>query len=80
MVGTFLNCLDGIAPGDGLIAFATTNNLNAIEPALRNRPNRFDVVLEIGPLDADRRHNFVISGRDLDARHALDGRHPPRGR
>lgn len=60
MVGEFLNSLDGIEGSDGVIAIATTNDLRAIEPALKNRPNRFDVILEIPPLDRDLRCRFLL--------------------
>lgn len=33
---------------DGLIFIATTNDLEAIDPAIRERPSRFDVVLHLG--------------------------------
>ncbi|HVC97477.1 MAG TPA: AAA family ATPase [Pirellulales bacterium] len=40
--------LDGLVENDGLIFIATTNDLTAIDPALRERPSRFDVVMKIG--------------------------------
>lgn len=38
----FLNQLDGLESNDGLLVIGTTNHLNNIDPALRNRPSRFD--------------------------------------
>lgn len=38
----FLNQVDGLANNDGLLIIGTTNHLERIDPALRNRPSRFD--------------------------------------
>lgn len=44
-----LNAIDGVASGDGRVLIATTNNIDALDPALI-RSGRFDVRLEIGYL------------------------------
>ncbi len=72
IVGEFLSCLDGIDSKGGIITIATTNNLKAIEPALRDRPNRFDCVLEVPPMRLGERERFlkrwrVRHGGDFDA-------------
>ncbi|HSU67063.1 MAG TPA: ATP-binding protein [Tepidisphaeraceae bacterium] len=48
-VSTFLNQLDGIESDmtGGLLLIATTNHPDALDPAINNRPGRFDVVIEI---------------------------------
>jgi hypothetical protein len=38
----FLNTLDGFVPRNGLLILATTNHPEKIDPALKNRPSRFD--------------------------------------
>lgn len=38
----FLNQLDGLESNDGLLVIGTTNHLENIDPALRDRPSRFD--------------------------------------
>lgn len=38
----FLNQLDGLESNDGLLVIGTTNHLDHIDPALRDRPSRFD--------------------------------------
>ena len=48
ILGELLAQMDGLEENDGLIVIATTNDLEAIEPALKDRPSRFDVVLEVG--------------------------------
>ena len=57
-VSTFLNQLDGIESPvkGGLMLIATTNHPERLDPAINNRPGRFDVVLEIRP--PDRRHRW----------------------
>lgn len=41
-----LNCLDGIQSGEGVVVVATANDPSALDPAILNRPGRFDRVLE----------------------------------
>ncbi|ORY84628.1 P-loop containing nucleoside triphosphate hydrolase protein [Leucosporidium creatinivorum] len=38
----FLNQVDGIEDNDGLLLIATTNHFDKLDPALSNRPSRFD--------------------------------------
>jgi SpoVK/Ycf46/Vps4 family AAA+-type ATPase len=51
-LGELMNQLDGAVENDGIVVIATTNRLEVVEKALRNRPGRFDCVLEFGPVDA----------------------------
>ena len=61
-LGELLAQMDGLEENDGLIIVATTNDLDAIEPALKDRPSRFDVVLEIGiPEKTERRRIVELS-------------------
>ncbi len=47
-VAAFLNMLDGVDRRDGgLLLLATTNHPEDLDPAINNRPGRFDVCLEI---------------------------------
>jgi hypothetical protein len=48
LLGELMNQLDGVNDNDGLVTIATTNRLQVVEKALRNRPGRFDRVVEIG--------------------------------
>ncbi|HSM51026.1 MAG TPA: ATP-binding protein [Thermoanaerobaculia bacterium] len=58
-LGQLMTELDG-APGDHpLFTIATTNRLAVVEEALRNRPGRFDQVLELGPPDDGLRRRFL---------------------
>ncbi|EIW71865.1 hypothetical protein TREMEDRAFT_27248, partial [Tremella mesenterica DSM 1558] len=38
----FLNEVDGLEDNDGLLMLATTNHFDKLDPALSNRPSRFD--------------------------------------
>jgi hypothetical protein len=63
-VSLFLNMLDGIdsdlnAGSGGLLLMATTNNPDKLDPAINNRPGRFDVVIEIPPPDRALRREFL---------------------
>jgi hypothetical protein len=47
-VSSFLNRIDGLeVANDGLLMLATTNHPEALDPAINNRPGRFDVVIEV---------------------------------
>jgi hypothetical protein len=48
MIGEILQAMDGIAPNDGVITIATTNLVETLDPAIRDRPGRFDHVIQIG--------------------------------
>ena len=49
MLGEMLQALDGVHSLDGIVALATTNHFDKLDPALV-RPGRFDVHLVIEPL------------------------------
>ena len=60
-VSTFLNLLDGVETtlGGGLLLIATTNHPDKLDPAINNRPGRFDVVIEVPSPDASLRLQFL---------------------
>jgi hypothetical protein len=60
-VSTFLNLLDGIdsRAGNGLLVIATTNHPNDLDPAINNRPGRFDLVIEVSSPDVPLRVEFL---------------------
>jgi hypothetical protein len=68
-VSTFLNLLDGLdSPrgGAGLLLMASTNHPDQLDPAVNDRPGRFDVMLEIpSPSRALRRAFFRRALPDL---------------
>jgi SpoVK/Ycf46/Vps4 family AAA+-type ATPase len=62
-VSTFLNLIDGVESdcgraAGGLLLIATTNHPDKLDPAVNNRPGRFDVVVEIPSPDESLRAEF----------------------
>lgn len=55
----FLNKLDGFSKHDGVMVLATTNHPEHIDPALLNRPSRFDRVWIIENPDIECRQIFI---------------------
>jgi ATPase family associated with various cellular activities (AAA) len=53
-----LNCLDGIATGDGIAVVATANEPAALDPAILRRPGRFDRVVHFPNPDRMLREQF----------------------
>src|SRR4030095_9217315 len=49
VLGELLVQLDGMHSNEGLFVVATTNDLAVIEPAIRDRPSRFDRTIELAP-------------------------------
>lgn len=60
-VSSFLNTLDGIddETTNGLLLIATTNYPEKLDPAINNRPGRFDVTIEIPSPDESLRRTFL---------------------
>ncbi len=48
LLGELLNALDGAVTNKGVITIATSNHVNHLDEALRNRPGRFDAIIEVG--------------------------------
>ena len=68
-VSQFLNLIDGIErpSAKGLLLLSTTNYPEKLDPAVNNRPGRFDVVIELpNPDTALRRSFFDRALSDLD--------------
>jgi SpoVK/Ycf46/Vps4 family AAA+-type ATPase len=60
-VAAFLNQLDGLATprgAAGLLMIASTNHPETLDPAINDRPGRFDVMLEVPSPDAALRREF----------------------
>lgn len=49
-MSTILNCFDGVIAPDGVVFIATTNHPEKIDPAIL-RDGRFDLKIEVGPLN-----------------------------
>ena len=51
VLGELMNQLDGAVDNEDIVTIATTNRLEVIERALRNRPGRFDRVVSMDVMD-----------------------------
>jgi len=68
-LGSLMNILDGVNNVHNVITVATTNRIDMIEKALRNRPGRFDRIVDIPDMSNDLRkkiftnrlQNYVVS-------------------
>jgi hypothetical protein len=58
-LGELMNQLDGAIDNEDLITIATTNRLQVVEDALRNRPGRFDRVLTLDEMDEGCRRRLL---------------------
>ena len=58
-LGELMNQLDGAVDNEGIVTIATTNQLDVIENALRNRPGRFDRVVHIDDMDVESRTRLL---------------------
>jgi hypothetical protein len=71
-VQQLLNCLDGVATGEGIIVVATANEPAILDPAILRRPGRFDRVVHFPNPSSDlrreyfRRTNPTFSARVLN--------------
>jgi SpoVK/Ycf46/Vps4 family AAA+-type ATPase len=69
-----MNYLDGLQEFSDIITFATTNNVDKIEDAVKNRPGRFDRVIKVPPPNASCRlkmlerftKDFILENIDFD--------------
>ena len=75
LLGEFLQSMDGIVPNHGVITLATTNHSNKIDPAIADRPGRFDRIIEVGmPGKEQRFHIFhhLLQKLDISRNVTLD--------
>jgi len=56
---TLLNTLDGVGDHDGIFVIATANNLDGLDPALAQRPRRFDRSVCVPNPDSALRTQFL---------------------
>lgn len=59
LLGELMNELDGATENQDVVTIATTNRLDVIEKALRNRPGRFDRVLMLDAMAAPSRQQLL---------------------
>jgi len=54
-----LAALDGIEDSDGIVTVATTNCLGILDKALKERPSRFDLVIDMQPPELNERRHLL---------------------
>ena len=59
MVIELMNYLDGLEDFGDIVTFGTTNHLDIIEDAIKNRPGRFDRLIEIGKPELPEREAMI---------------------
>jgi SpoVK/Ycf46/Vps4 family AAA+-type ATPase len=65
-LGELLAQLDGFEENHGIIVIGTTNDIEAIDTAISDRPSRFDIQVEIGrPNQAARKKMLITKFKDI---------------
>ena len=59
ILGEYLQAMDGMEPNDGMLILATTNHTENIDPAISDRPGRFDRIIDV-PLPNNRQRRKMI--------------------
>ena len=59
ILGEYLQALDGMETNDGMIILATTNHTENIDPAISDRPGRFDRIIDI-PLPTKEQRSKIV--------------------
>jgi len=58
---TLLKALDGVEECDRVVTVATANSLETLDKALRERPSRFDRIIQLLPPSLEQRKEFIQS-------------------
>ena len=59
VLGEFLAQMDGFMENEDIFIIATTNDIKVIEPALKDRPSRFDSLIRFKPMEEDLRAKMI---------------------
>ena len=73
ILGEYLQSMDGMEPNNGIVIVATTNHTENIDPAISDRPGRFDRIIEI-PLPSQSQRKKVLQNylRKLDCEEDIE--------
>jgi ATP-dependent 26S proteasome regulatory subunit len=73
ILGEYLQSMDGMEPNNGIVIVATTNHTENIDPAISDRPGRFDRIIEI-PLPSQSQRKKVLRNylRKLDCEEGIE--------
>ena len=59
ILGEYLQSLDGMDSNNGILVLATTNHTENIDPAISDRPGRFDRIIEVPLPDKSQRKQIL---------------------
>lgn len=59
LLGELMNQLDGVEENKNIVVIATTNRSDDLEKALRNRPGRFDEIIEVKKPGTEERESMI---------------------
>ena len=59
ILGEYLQSMDGMDPNNGILVLATTNHTENIDPAISDRPGRFDRIIEVPMPDKSQRKEII---------------------
>tara|TARA_B100000700_G_scaffold32238_1_gene30839 strand:- start:961 stop:2484 length:1524 start_codon:yes stop_codon:yes gene_type:complete len=77
ILGEYLQAMDGMEANNGVVVLATTNHTENIDPAISDRPGRFDRIIEVPLPDKAQRKEIIqnlmrnmptkiVSGKAID--------------
>lgn len=69
----FLNELDGFESNTGLVVLATTNHADRLDPAILNRPSRFDRKYYFNLPGREERRKYVLAWNNAGVQDSSDG-------
>ena len=59
ILGEYLQAMDGMESNDGILILATTNHTVSIEPAISDRPGKFDRIIDVPLPNTQQRHTMI---------------------
>ena len=59
ILGEYLQAMDGMESNNGVVILATTNHTENIDPAISDRPGRFDRIIEVPLPDKNQRKEII---------------------
>ena len=59
ILGEYLQSMDGMESNNGILILATTNHTENIDPAISDRPGRFDRIIDVPLPNTRQRHTMI---------------------
>ena len=61
ILGEYLQAMDGMETNDGVVVLATTNHTENIDPAISDRPGRFDRIIDVQVPNLNQREQIIAN-------------------